>query len=141
MARDILVAVKGKQVNRKDPEDTNTSEVVTQGKFHSKDDNYFISYNTIEEDKSVTNNLIKVTGNKIEVVKKGSLNSNMVFEVGKKNVTKYTTMYGTLELGVITKNININESTEHVTLDLDYVLEFAENYAYDSKINIKIKFL
>ena len=60
MARDILVTVRGKQINQKEPEDTNTSEIVTNGKFHSKDENFFICYSTIEEDKSFTNNLIKV---------------------------------------------------------------------------------
>jgi len=88
MARDILVTVRGKQINQKEPEDTNTSEIVTNGKFHSKDENFFISYSTIEEDKSVTNNRIKVEKDKIEVIKKGSINSKMVFKKGQKKFNK-----------------------------------------------------
>jgi uncharacterized beta-barrel protein YwiB (DUF1934 family) len=140
MARDILVTVRGKQINQKEPEDTNTSEIVTNGKFHSKDENFFISYSTIEEDKSVTNNRIKVEKDKIEVIKKGSINSKMVFKKGQKNLTNYVTTFGTIEIRVITNNILIKETDAGLQIDLDYVLEFTRDYKYDCKINVGVQY-
>ena len=38
----------------------------------------------------------------LEVRKKGAVNVHMVFEPGKKNMTYYTTPFGTLQLGIAT---------------------------------------
>ena len=57
-----------------------------------------------------TVNYIKISRKGMEVRKKGVVNVHMVFEQGKKNMTYYTTPYGTIEMGIAATNLN----QEHV---------------------------
>ena len=46
----------------------------------------------------------------------------MVFEQGKKNMTYYTTPYGTLQMGIAATNLELTESEEDIHMKADYAL-------------------
>ena len=52
----------------------------------------------------------------MEVRKKGLVNMHMVFEPGKKNMTYYTTPYGTLQLGIAATGMDLKETEDGIDM-------------------------
>ena len=63
----------------------------------------------------------------MEVRKKGVVNVHMVFEQGKKNMTYYTTPYGTIEMGIAATNLNLQESDGGLDMKVDYALDMNQD--------------
>lgn len=59
-----------------------------------------------------TINYIKMSPKGMEVRKKGVVNVHMVFEQGKKNMTYYSTPYGTIEMGIAATIFSWRKRTE-----------------------------
>ncbi len=56
-----------------------------------------------------------VTERSLEVRKQGQVNVHMVFEQGKKNMTYYTTPYGTLQMGICSYRLELKESEDGIS--------------------------
>ena len=86
-----------------------------------------------------TINYIKVSGKGLEVSKKGLVNVHMVFEQGKKNMTYYTTPYGTLQMGISATNLELTESEENLQIKADYALDMNEEHVADCYLAIQVQ--
>ncbi len=78
-----------------------------------------------------TVNYIKMSEKGVEVRKKGQVNVHMVFEQGKKNMTYYTTPYGTLQMGIAATGLELKESEENIQMKADYALDMNEEHVAD----------
>ena len=56
-----------------------------------------------------TVNYIKMSAQGVEVRKQGQVNVHMVFEQGKKNITFYSTPFGTLQMGIAATGLELQE--------------------------------
>ena len=72
----------------------------------------------------------------MEVRKKGVVNVHMVFEQGKKNMTYYTTPYGTIEMGIAATNLNLQESDGGLDMKVDYALDMNQEHVADCCLDI-----
>ena len=96
------------------------------------------SYEEILEDFSEpTINYIKISPKGIEVRKKGIVNVHMVFEQGKKNMTYYTTPYGTIEMGIAATNMNLKEDESGLNMRVDYALDMNQEHVADCCLAIQ----
>ena len=82
---------------------------------------------------------IIVPGKGLEVSKKGLVNVHMVFEQGKKNMTYYTTPYGTLQMGISATNLELTESEENLQIKADYALDMNEEHVADCYLAIQVQ--
>ena len=93
----------------------------------------------LDETAEPTINYIKVSGKGLEVSKKGLVNVHMVFEQGKKNMTYYTTPYGTLQMGISATNLELTESEENLQIKADYALDMNEEHVADCYLAIQVQ--
>ena len=84
-----------------------------------------------------TINYIKISPKGMEVRKKGVVNVHMVFEQGKKNMTYYTTPYGTIEMGIAATNLNLEEGDSSLNMKVDYALDMNQEHVADCYLAIK----
>ena len=84
-----------------------------------------------------TVNYIKISQKGMEVCKKGVVNVHMVFEQGKKNMTYYTTPYGTIEMGIAATNMNLEENDGSLDMKVDYALDMNQEHVADCYLAIK----
>ena len=59
--------------------------------------------------------MIKIADNVVEVDKKGVMNTHLVFEPEKKNVTFYATPFGQMEMGIektVLGNISLEKDSK-----------------------------
>ena len=81
MTKDILVRVRGIQTIG---EEEDTVEMITPGTYYVKNGKQYLIYDeSLDETGTPTHNTVKVMENRIEVMKRGLVESHMIFEPGK----------------------------------------------------------
>lgn len=118
----------------------NTIELITQGKYYEKSDSTFLVYDESEisgmEGSTTT---LKIEDEKIMMKRFGSNESKLIFEKGEKHKTSYATVYGEMEMEVITSQINIKKNEEGLKkIDLSYKLNISQNIAMENTLSIDI---
>ena len=73
----------------------------------------------------------------MEVRKKGVVNVHMVFEQGKKNMTFYTTPYGTIEMGIAATNLDLKENESGLNMKVDYALDMNDEHVADCYLTVQ----
>lgn len=110
MDKNVLIHVRGLQMMEPD-DDQEPIEIVVPGQYYFRNGNHYLRYEEIlAENSEPTVNYIKISPTGMEVRKKGLVNMHMVFEPGKKNMTYYTTPYGTLQLGIAATGMDLKET-------------------------------
>lgn len=138
MTSDVLVSMKGLQFTNDARQEE--VEVITPGNYYFRNGKHFVMYEEIVEGYSErTSNLIKVNKDILEITKKGSYNVNMVFEKNKKHLSYYNTPYGNLAIGIIATNLNVEESMENISVNVDYALEVNDEFLSDCTVIMNIK--
>lgn len=121
----------------------NTIELITQGKYYEKSDSIFLVYDESEisgmEGSTTT---LKIENEKIMMKRFGSSESKLVFEKNEKHRTSYATIYGEMEMEVVTSEINIKKNEEVLEkIDLSYKLNISQNIEMENTLSIDILFL
>ena len=100
MKKDVLIHVRGLQMM--DPEEEQEPiEIVVPGQYYYRNGSHYLRYEEMMDDTAEpTVNYIKMSAKGVEVRKQGQVNVHMVFEQGKKNMTFYSTPFGTLQMGI-----------------------------------------
>lgn len=126
MTKDVLVSVKGTQLIG---EENDTIEIITAGTWYEKNGKQYLLYDeSIGENGDMTRNTIKVWPDKVEVTKKGLVDSHMTFECGKKHMANYMTPVGLIVLGITTSFMEIKQDEKKLHIAITYSLEMNGEY-------------
>lgn len=134
MTKDILVRVRGTQTIG---EEEDTVEMITPGTYYEKNGKqYFIYDESLDETGEPTHNTVKIMENRIEVTKRGLVDSHMIFEPGKRTTANYRTPMGLFLMGITTSFLEIAEDEESILLKIKYSMEMNGQYAFDCSAEI-----
>lgn len=140
MTKEVLIRIKGLQFIAGDTgEDVEPIEMITVGEHYLKNNHHYIKYEELFEgftDK--TQNMVKIAGDVLEVRKKGLINVHMVFEENKKNISYYTTPFGTMQMGIAATRVNIEESEDQLKIRAEYALEINDGHVGDCYLEMTI---
>ena len=137
MDKEVLIHVSGLQTMDAEG-DQEPIEIVVPGEYYFRNGSHYLRYEEILEDfAEPTINYIKISPKGMEVRKKGVVNVHMVFEQGKKNMTYYTTPYGTIEMGIAATNLNLEENDSGLNMKVDYALDINQEHVADCYLAIK----
>lgn len=126
MTKDVLVSVKGTQFMG---EENDTIEIITAGTWYEKNGKQYLLYDeSIGENGDSTRNTVKVWPDKVEVTKKGLVDSHMTFECGKKHMANYMTPVGLIVLGITTSFMEIKQDEKKLHIAITYSLEMNGEY-------------
>ena len=104
-------------------------EIIVPGEYYFRNGSHYLRYEEIVEDsRKPTINYIKMSPKGMEVRKKGVVNVHMVFEQGKKNMTYYSTPYGTIEMGIAATNLFLEEKDGGLNMKVDYALDMNQEH-------------
>lgn len=143
MTKEVLVHITGLHLEAgmdvSENKETETIEVVVPGNYYLKNGKKYILYEEIEEDGRITKNQVKVfEDGHVEISKSGVLNTQMIFETGKRNQSNYQTPFGVLPVALDTRVIDVAESEHKFCVEIDYSLEVQEKPVSDCRIEICI---
>lgn len=136
MNKDVLISIKGLHFDANDSSDD--IEVIQAGQYYKRGGMHYLVYDEpLEGSNQVSRNMIKFNDSSVSVTKKGPFNATMLFEEASKNLTNYTTPFGSIVIGLDTHNIELSDSDDSLKLHVDYSLDI--NYEYMADCNISIE--
>ena len=137
MQKEVLIHVRGLQMMDAQG-DQEPIEIVVAGQYYFRNGSHYLRYEELlDETAEPTINYIKISPQGMEVRKKGVVNVHMVFEQGKKNMTYYTTPYGTIEMGIAATNLDLKENDGGLNMKVDYALDMNQEHVADCYLAIK----
>ncbi|PRR80413.1 putative beta-barrel protein YwiB [Clostridium liquoris] len=138
MKKTALISVSSKQSKK----ENDTIEVVTPGSFYKKENCYYVVYNETEisgMEGTTTTFKINSQDNKFSLIRIGTTSTKMEFQKSTGDISLYNTPYGTLELKIDTKELNmdINDNGGNVFVSYDMSVAGQKPQNTSLKINIK----
>ncbi len=118
-----------------------TVNLMTRGSFLQKNGNYFISYAESEAtgyEGNVTT--VKVeSGDKVSMLRFGSMPSELVIERGKRHVCHYDNGVGVMNLGVAADEIDNQLTDAGGDITFSYTLDSGEVQISRNKVHISVQ--
>ncbi|MDA8234581.1 MAG: DUF1934 domain-containing protein [Clostridia bacterium] len=138
MKKDVLVTVKGTQVNELGEEDT--IELITKGNYFFKNESYYIIYNETEiSGMEGTTTSLKAEPRRITLNRMGSAEQKQVFEVNTLNISNCVTPFGTWVMGVIPSKVEVDLTDMGGSINLEYELNNGTEKVSDNRLSITVK--
>ncbi len=136
MNKDVLITIKGMHFDSSNMADD--VEVIQPGQYYKRGDTHYLVYDEpLEGSELVSRNMLKFNDMSLSVTKKGPFSASMLFEESVKNLTNYSTPYGSVVIGLDTHNIALTDSDDVLKLDVNYSLDI--NYEFLADCNISIE--
>lgn len=139
MTKDVLVSLRGLQFEQSG-EDPEQIETITVGTYYEKNGKHYVLYDEVTEGfEEPTKNRMKFSEHALELTRIGLVNVHMVFEQNRKNMTSYHTPYGDIIIGIDTKQIQISEQEDRITVTVNYALDVNYEFLAECKIVLDIR--
>ena len=138
MEKDVIISIRGTQdYSGTDPD---TMELVTEGKLAVQDGALCLSYEESElTGMEGTTTVFQVEPEKVTLLRLGSVQSEMVFEDGRRHMSLYSTPYGNMEIGVRARRLNSTLELTGGRLEIDYDIEINHMLAGQSLFRIDVR--
>lgn len=138
MNKDVLLSIRGLHFTDPD-DDAEPVEVISPAEYYLRNGKHYILYNEVSEDHSGNTKVkIKIEDNYVEITRNGASSTKMQFEKGKKNLTCYSTPFGSLMLSIITHHIDFTQDESQLSLKIDYLLEADYEPVADCKLELRV---
>ena len=139
MRDNVIISIKGKQLYEEaSPEEM---ELVTAGTLKMDGaGGCTVSYQETElTGLEGTTTKLHIQKGKVTLLREGSINSQMVFEEGRRHLSMYETPYGALSVGVNTKRMRSTVGEAGGDLEIDYAIEIDNLVAGQNLFRMNVK--
>lgn len=133
----VILKVEGSQTDSSG--ETTNLQFVSEGQYYQKNGISYVLYNeAIAGGMDGTKTLLKINGDSIGVVRRGSVQQEQFFANGAQSISLYKTPYGAIDMSVRTKNINIDKGAISSSIHICYELAIGNKWQSDNELNIEI---
>lgn len=137
MNEDVLIKISGLQIVDKTGDNV---EMLANGKHYIKNNRHYLLYEEIDDEtQGRINNIIKFNDEIVEVTRKGSISTKLVFRENTRNQSVYSTPMGDFVMDIVTGKIVIKEHDSGLDLNVDYQILIDGNKISDNQIAINTK--
>ena len=138
MEENVIISIKGSQLY--DGREPDVTELVTSGTLRTGPEGYTIAYQETElTGLEGTTTKLHIEGPRVTLVREGSVNSQMIFEAGRKHLSMYETPYGSLAVGIETSRLKNTVGEGGGELEIDYAIEIDNLLAGKSLFRLNVK--
>ena len=138
MEENVIISIRGSQLYEGQAPDV--TELVTGGTLRREKEGYTIAYQETElTGLEGTTTKLRIEGPKVTLLRQGNVNSQMVFEVGRKHLSMYETPYGALAVGIETRRMKNTVDEAGGELEIDYAIEIDNLLAGKSQFQLNVK--
>ena len=141
MTEDILISVRGLHTLdiEQEEEQTDELEMTMPGKYYFRNGKHYVLFEeTDEESQSVVKNRFKLSEDRLEISKKGAMNTTMTCQRGEKSSSWYGTPVGDVQLGIEVTDMQLMEGEDEIEMNVAYALEMNSEHVSDSRIRLRI---
>lgn len=138
MSDNVIISIVGKQINDNGPDEM---ELVTAGQLvQDGQGGVTVSYQETElTGLEGTTTVVKVEGSRVTLLREGTVNSQMVFEEGRRHLSMYETPYGSLSVGINTRRMKSTLGESGGELEIDYAIEIDNLLAGQNFFRMNVK--
>ena len=138
MEENVIISIKGSQLY--EGQDPDVTELVTAGTLRREQEGYTTAYQETElTGLEGTTTKLRIEGPRVTLLRQGSVNSQMIFEVGRKHLSMYETPYGALAVGIETRRLKNTVDEAGGDLEIDYAIEIDNLLAGKSLFQLNVK--
>ena len=139
MGKSVIISIKGKQ-SYENVEDE-TIELVTEGLLAKEGDGaYTLSYQESElTGLEGTLTTFQIEDGRITLMRHGEVNSQMVFEEGRRHLSMYNTPYGALAVGIKTHSMDCRMDDHGGNIEINYAIEIEHAVAGQNLFRIQVR--
>lgn len=139
MEKNVIISIKGE--HSYPGQEQEVTELITAGMLADcGDDGFTLSYQESEvTGLEGTLTTIQVEPRRVTLVRVGAVNSQMVFEEGRRHFSMYDTPYGALEIGINTRKMRTNFGKSGGDIFIDYGLEIDHGAVGDNRFQINVR--
>lgn len=139
MDKSVIISIKGKQ-SYENVEDE-TIELVTEGLLAKEGDGaYTLSYQESElTGLEGTLTTFQIEDGRITLMRHGEVNSQMVFEEGRRHLSMYNTPYGALAVGIKTHSMDCRMDDHGGSIEINYAIEIEHAVAGQNLFRIQVR--
>ena len=138
MEKNVIITLIGMQVNEGMAPDM--MELVTEGEYSKKGDSHYITYQESEttglEGATTT---VMATGDVITLIRDGTVNSQFIFERGKKFMSHYDTNYGAFTVDIMARNVEVDIGEHGGNIRLGYEMAINDGDRVFSDVIMEIR--
>ena len=139
MENNVIISIQGRQsFEDQEPE---VIELVTEGQLSQDgEDGYTLSYQESElTGLEGTLTTFQVEPNRVTLLRVGEVNSQMVFEEGRRHLSMYNTPYGALAVGINTRKMRTELNAAGGSIEIDYAIEIDHAVAGENLFRIQVR--
>ena len=139
MEKEVIISIHGVQT---DPDGSDeVVEFVTRGSLGgSRERGYYLTYMESElTGLEGTTTTFQIEEDKITMLRKGNLNSSMVFREGERHVSLYDAGFGGFMLGVNTHKVRSDIGNDGGDMELKYAIEVENTVIGENAFHIQVR--
>ena len=138
LEKDVIISIKG--VQRYENADPDTMELVTAGRLEREGNSYTLSYQESElTGLEGTLTTFQIEDGRITLMRHGEVNSQMVFEEGRRHLSMYNTPYGALAVGIKTHSMDCRMDDHGGSIEINYAIEIEHAVAGQNLFQIQVR--
>lgn len=135
MQKDVMICIRGMQGVMEDAQEI---ESIYKGTYYQKNDCHYVLFEEIMEGfTQVSKNRLTFKPGYLHLRKRGPATVDMEFQPQKESNTCYTTPYGDIMMGILTKRVEVSDTEEEISIEADY--DLSANYEKMAQCQIRIK--
>lgn len=137
MDKKAIITVKGTQ---QATDNVDRIELITEGKYYKKGNNYYIFYDESEISGMKGNSTaIKIEPEKIVMTRFGNNSTKMIFEKDLSHTAEYETPYGDILLNITSKKVRADFSEIGGELYIKYLLGAENQLLSTNEIRVSVR--
>ena len=138
MEKDVIISIKGTQKYEHNAPDV--IELVTQGRLKEREGGYTLTYQESElTGLEGTRTTIEVEDEQVTLLREGGVNSQMVFQEGRRHMSMYNTPYGALAVGIKTHRMDCRMDDHGGSIEINYAIEIEHAVAGQNLFQIQVR--
>jgi uncharacterized beta-barrel protein YwiB (DUF1934 family) len=139
MNKKVCIKIKGLHDMGDGSTDEDGIEVIYVGTCYKRNGKYYVKYEGPREGTDeITENLLKISSNEIEITPKSETGTHMLFTRGQKNRIFYNTPFGPINISVDTYDLNVVEEEDRILAEIRYDLEINQDATLECTVSIDI---
>lgn len=121
-------------------DDCDKTELVTEGEYTVRNGKYFLRYKEhLADVGGDCNTIIKIDEKSVVMTRTGNINTQMIFEKGKRHMSHYETPMGSFTIGVSTDLLNIGVNEKGGEVEIKYNLDINNSALVENYLRLNIR--
>ncbi|MBQ6795312.1 MAG: DUF1934 domain-containing protein [Clostridia bacterium] len=120
--------------------DGDRTEMVTEGEYAYRNGKYLLRYKEhLADVGGDCTTVIKLDTESVVMSRNGNINTQMIFEMGKRHMSHYETPLGSFTIGVSTDNLSLDVNEDGGNVEIKYILDINNSAQVENYLHLNIR--